>query len=59
MGKLVKESGKKIRALYIGGGTPTTLSPKQLKELMEEISRHFDLTWIDVPPALLMRLSAV
>ncbi len=44
VGKLVKESGKKIRALYIGGGTPTTLSPKQLKELMEEISRHFDLT---------------
>ena len=44
VGKLVKESGKKIRALYIGGGTPTTLSPKQLKELMEELRCHFDLT---------------
>ena len=33
-----------MRTLYIGGGTPTTLSAVQLKALMEEIARHFDLT---------------
>ena len=44
VGKLVKASGKTVRALYIGGGTPTTLSAKQLQELMEELRRHFDLS---------------
>ncbi len=44
VGKLLKQSGKQVRTLYIGGGTPTTLSARQLKELMEELNRHFDLT---------------
>ena len=44
VGKLLRESGKRVRALYIGGGTPTTLTSSQLKELMEELNRHFDLT---------------
>ncbi|MBQ3217189.1 MAG: coproporphyrinogen dehydrogenase HemZ [Oscillospiraceae bacterium] len=43
-GKLLRRLGKRVRALYIGGGTPTTLSAAQLKELMEELRRHFDLT---------------
>lgn len=44
VGRLLRQSGKTLRALYIGGGTPTTLSTSQLQWLMETISRHFDLT---------------
>ncbi len=44
VGKLVKAAGKRIRALYIGGGTPTTLTAEQLKALMDSLNRHFDLT---------------
>ncbi len=43
-GKLLKESGKTVRTLYIGGGTPTTLSADQLKSLMDSIRRHIDLS---------------
>lgn len=43
-GKLLRASGKGIRTVYIGGGTPTTLSAKQLNRLMEEIHRCFDLS---------------
>ncbi len=44
VGKLLKESGRKIRTLYIGGGTPTTLSTPQMLRLMEAIQTHFDLS---------------
>lgn len=43
-GKLLKKSGKRVRTLYIGGGTPTTLSTPQMKLLMEAIRTHFDLS---------------
>lgn len=42
-GKLLRDSGRRIRTLYIGGGTPTTLSTEQIKELMQAIRMHFDL----------------
>ena len=32
-----------VSTLYIGGGTPTTLNPGQLRKLMDAISGHFDL----------------
>lgn len=44
VGALLKESGKHIRTLYIGGGTPTTLSAEQMKRLMGVIAANFDLT---------------
>ena len=44
VGKLLKASGKRIRTLYIGGGTPTTLSTSQMQRLMDAIAAHFDLT---------------
>ena len=44
VGKLLRDSGKRIRTLYIGGGTPTTLSEEQMKRLMSEIAGNFDLT---------------
>ena len=42
-GKLLAASGKKIRTLYIGGGTPTTLSSSQLARLMDALGESFDL----------------
>ena len=42
-GRLLKETNKKIRTVYIGGGTPTTLSADQLKRLLDAIITHFDL----------------
>lgn len=34
---------KKLNAVYIGGGTPTTLNPAQLSRLIEKIKNSFDL----------------
>ena len=44
VGKLMASSGVRVRTLYIGGGTPTTLSASQLGRLMEGINRCFDLS---------------
>ncbi len=43
-GKLLKESGMTVRSLYIGGGTPTTLSAQQLDDLLCAIGEHMDLS---------------
>lgn len=43
-GELLTSSGKKVRSLYIGGGTPTTLSAAQLQMLMGAIRESFDLS---------------
>lgn len=34
---------KKLNSIYIGGGTPTTLSPSQLDRLIRKIKCNFDL----------------
>lgn len=44
VGALLKTSGRRVRTLYIGGGTPTTLSTDQMRRLMTAIQTHFDLT---------------
>ena len=43
-GKLLRDSGFHIRTLYIGGGTPTTLSSTQMAQLLEAIHTSFDLS---------------
>ena len=43
-GALLKRSGWRIRSLYIGGGTPTTLSTPQMTRLLDAIGTHFDLS---------------
>ena len=43
-GKLLRDSGFHIRTLYIGGGTPTTLSSAQMAQLLEAIHTSFDLS---------------
>ena len=43
-GKLLRESGRHIRTLYMGGGTPTTLSSAQMARLLDAVNRQFDLS---------------
>ena len=43
-GKLLAQSGYHIRSLYMGGGTPTTLSSGQMKALLDTINESFDLS---------------
>ena len=43
-GKLLAESGKHLRTIYIGGGTPTTLSTPQMAYLLDAIRDSFDLS---------------
>ena len=43
-GKLMADSGKHIRAIYIGGGTPTTLTTPQMAALLDTMRDSFDLS---------------
>ena len=40
--ELMKESGKHLRTLYIGGGTPTTLTTPQMIRLLDTLREAFD-----------------
>ncbi len=39
--RLLAETGKRLRAVYVGGGTPTALSETQLKRLLERMMTLF------------------
>ena len=43
-GKLLAKSGKTVRTVYIGGGTPTSLSSPQMAKLLDAIRESFDLS---------------
>ena len=43
-GVLLEKSGRRVRTIYIGGGTPSTLSTPQLGRLMDAIAAAFDLS---------------
>ena len=43
-GALLRASGRSIRTLYIGGGTPTTLNAAQMARLLAAIRENFDLS---------------
>ena len=43
-GKLLANSPFRLRTLYIGGGTPTTLSAGQLTRLITALKAHLDLS---------------
>ncbi|MFP4697969.1 MAG: coproporphyrinogen dehydrogenase HemZ [Eubacteriales bacterium] len=42
-----KFNNKRLRTIYIGGGTPTSLSDKQLERLHNKIVNSFDLSNLD------------
>lgn len=44
VGRKMAETGVRAETLYIGGGTPTTLSAGQLDVLIERVTDSFDLT---------------
>lgn len=44
--KLICETGLRIISVYIGGGTPTTLTAVQLERLLLKINSEFDLSAI-------------
>ena len=43
-GQLVRELGLNIKAFYMGGGTPTTLSASQMDRLLTKLEQNFDFT---------------
>ena len=43
-GRLLANSGRKVRTIYIGGGTPTSLSTPQMIRLLDAIQNAFDLS---------------
>ena len=42
-----KLKGRRLRSVYIGGGTPTSLNDGQFEKLMENVSEIFDLQNVD------------
>ena len=42
-GELIKASGKRVRTVYIGGGTPTTLTTEQMCRLLDKVYETLDL----------------
>ncbi len=40
--ELIKEQNLKLTTIYIGGGTPTTLTCEQLSRIFEKIEEHID-----------------
>ena len=50
MFETIRALGKRVATVYIGGGTPTTLSPEQLRYLLSEITAQVD-------PATLMEFT--
>ena len=43
----VEQIGLNLRTVYIGGGTPTSLSADQLRQLMGKVARCFDLSRLE------------
>ena len=43
-GAMLKRAGRRVRSVYFGGGTPTTLSARQLHQVMTALEEHVDLS---------------
>ncbi len=43
-GALLRAAGRTVRTVYIGGGTPTTLTARQMAGLLDRIHASFDLS---------------
>lgn len=43
VGRRIKETGLSVESIYIGGGTPTTLSAGQLDDLLCEVEKNLNL----------------
>ncbi|MEG6571445.1 coproporphyrinogen dehydrogenase HemZ [[Clostridium] cellulosi] len=45
-GELATELGLRLETIYIGGGTPTSLSARQLSDIMSCVKKSFKLDWL-------------
>ena len=45
-GSLVRELGLRLETVYMGGGTPTTLSARQLSQVLGAVSESFDMSGV-------------
>ena len=43
-GVLLRETGRAVRTIYMGGGTPTTLTAEQLDQVLSALETHIDLS---------------
>lgn len=43
-GEIARANGLRLESVYIGGGTPSTLSAEQLKTVTDAVNKHFDLS---------------
>lgn len=42
--KIAKQNRLRLETVYMGGGTPTTLSPEQLRKVLQTVKDNFDLS---------------
>ncbi len=43
LGEIIRKYGLHVQSVYIGGGTPTSISAEQLRQVMEAIRTHIDI----------------
>lgn len=46
-GEIIKELGFSVQSIYIGGGTPTTLSEENLSKLLKSINDNIDMSSVE------------
>lgn len=46
-GDIAKRLGLELQTVYIGGGTPTTLSAEQLTAVMQTVRESFDMSYLE------------
>ena len=45
-GKFLKDEGYKIESIYIGGGTPRTLTEEDLEKVLRKVNENIDMTYL-------------
>ena len=45
-GKFLKDEGYKIASIYIGGGTPSTLTEEDLEKVLRKVNENIDMTYL-------------
>lgn len=46
VGKFLKDEGYKIESIYIGGGTPSTLTEEDLEKVLRKVNENIDMTYL-------------
>jgi oxygen-independent coproporphyrinogen-3 oxidase len=43
LGDIIRRYGLSVQSVYIGGGTPTSITAEQLRQIMEAVQNHIDI----------------